>query len=112
MANKNKPVSANEAAAGETAEEAHGLRTGVVGTVRSPAGAPIPGAVIVARSLDTPTKAIPEIAIVTNENGSFAWPLRPGRYELAPMLDGRRGDFRPVAVAPKSVTRLDLVFDR
>ncbi|MCT8971881.1 carboxypeptidase-like regulatory domain-containing protein [Microbaculum marinisediminis] len=112
MANKNKPVSASEAGAGETGKEEPGLRTGVVGTVRSPDGEPVSGAVIVARSLDTPTKAIPEIAIVTNEHGSFAWPLRPGRYELAPMLDGRRGDFLPVTVAPKSVTRLDLVFAR
>jgi hypothetical protein len=67
---------------------------------------------IAARSLDEPAKAIPEIAILTNEQGSYAWPLRPGRYELTPMLDGKRGTPEQVVVEPDKVTRLDLSMTR
>lgn len=107
MSNGDKTLSSDE-----TGETVPGLRTGASGIVRGPGGQPVVGAMIVARSLDVPARPIPEIAILTNEQGSYAWPLRPGRYELTPMLDGKRGVPEEVSVEAGGVTRRDLTMPR
>jgi hypothetical protein len=107
MSNGDKPLSSED-----TGETVPGPRTGATGILRGPGGQPVAGAMIVARSLDEPAKPIPEIAIITNDQGSYAWPLRPGRYELTPMLDGSRGAPEEVSVEAGSMARRDLTMPR
>ena len=107
MSDPDRPVSSDQA---QTVQPQ--ARTGVAGTVRSPDGDTVSGAMIVARSLDSPTKPIPEIAILSNAQGKYLWPLKAGRYELTPVQDGRRGRPETVSVTSGAVTRLDLTLAR
>lgn len=70
------------------------ISEGVVGRLLRPQGRPVAGAVISATSLDRPSKPVPDIAILTDAEGVFAWPLRVGTYRLAAVTDGR-----PIATA-------------
>lgn len=60
----------------------------VEGTVTGPDGRPVAGAVVTPRSLDTPSRAIPEIAVLTNDQGMYRWTLLPGSYELTVNAEG------------------------
>ena len=84
------------------------ISEGVVGRLLQSGDRPIANAVIAAKSLDRPAKAIPDIAIMTNAAGRFQWPLRPGAYQLAAMLDGRQVATATVTVEPGQVTTIDL----
>jgi hypothetical protein len=81
---------------------------GVAGLVLGAAGRPLVGVVVTARSLDHPARAIPEIAIVTGADGRYAWPLRPGRYEIGVSVRGHRPAALAVVVQPGRVTPADL----
>lgn len=59
------------------------VATAVYGIVRTPDGQPAVGVVVSATSLDEPARAIPELAVVTDDQGTYEWPLRPGRYRLS-----------------------------
>lgn len=51
---------------------------------------PVAGAMV---SVIEATAPVPEIALVTDEDGRFALGVRPGTYRLqANAVDGRRGD--------------------
>jgi hypothetical protein len=52
------------------------------GTVRTPDGKPVANALVAATSNDDPPAPVPELAIVTDDEGRYEWPLRPGRYRL------------------------------
>lgn len=107
MADGDQPVSSNGAVASRPA-----MRVGVTGTVRGADGKPAAGVLVVARSLDAPSKPIPEIAVFSDSTGAYAWPLRPGRYELTPMFDGRAGVAGVVTVVNDHVVTLDLAVPR
>jgi hypothetical protein len=68
----------------------------VEGTVADAAGRPVQGALVVPRPADDRTPAVPEIAVHTDSDGRFSWPLPPGAYELVAQLGERRS--APVAV--------------
>jgi len=68
--------------------------------------------VVFARSLDEPGKPIPEIAIVTDAEGGFHWPLKPGLYELTPMLDGHKGSPGEVTVPESGLGTIELTLSR
>jgi hypothetical protein len=94
----------------EGAEPATGaLREGVAGRVTHADGTPAPEITIGVRSLDVPSPSIPEIGIFTDPDGRYAWPLRPGAYELWPVSD----DFAAVPgradVRAGELSRLDFV---
>lgn len=55
----------------------------VHGVLRSYDGRAVPDVMITATSLDDPARAVPEIAVMTNADGRFEWPLTPGRYRLS-----------------------------
>jgi hypothetical protein len=76
------------------------IAEGVAGLVTNAAGRPVAGALIAVTSMDAPGQPIPDIAILTDAAGRFVWPLRPGRYRVAAVLDGRE-----IAVATASVER-------
>ncbi|RAM52450.1 MAG: hypothetical protein C6Y22_05425 [Hapalosiphonaceae cyanobacterium JJU2] len=62
---------------------------GVTGLVTTRDGNPIVNAWIQAKSVDEPSKPIPEIAIITNEAGEYKWPLLPGKYEISVFIDNK-----------------------
>ncbi|MFO1118824.1 MAG: carboxypeptidase-like regulatory domain-containing protein [Rhodospirillales bacterium] len=84
------------------------LSEGVAGRLLRPGDRPLAGAVIAARSLDRPARSIPEIAITTNDDGRFQWPLRPGTYRLTAMLDGREVATVTVTVEPGRLTNIEM----
>lgn len=84
------------------------LSEGVAGRLLRPGERPVAGAVIAARSLDRPARPIPEIAITTNDDGRFQWPLRPGTYRLTAMLDGREVATVTVTVEPGRLTNVEM----
>lgn len=61
-----------------------------------------------ATSLDRPSKPVPDIAILTDAEGVFSWPLRAGTYRLAAVTDGRPIATAVVTVEAGEVTRVDL----
>jgi hypothetical protein len=85
------------------------LQEGVEGRVTRPDGEPIVGAFVQARSLDDPAPPIPEIAIVTDEDGRYAWPLEPGRYQISVSSDGYRSARKSVSFRAGEVKTLDFV---
>lgn len=59
------------------------------GTVRTTDGNPVANANITVASTDDPPKAIPEIAVLTDANGRYEWPLTPGRYRISVTVDNK-----------------------
>src|SRR5687767_12949991 len=72
-------VSGSPGTAGEPGPSVQGTLSGRVTGV---GGAPVVGAVVQPRSLDTPPRAIPEMLVATDQSGSYRWSLQPGRYEI------------------------------
>lgn len=54
----------------------------VHGTVRAADGSPVVEVMVTASSLEVPPRAVPELAVLTDETGAYEWPLAPGRYRL------------------------------
>lgn len=77
---------AKKAGPGETPVSAeHGERTvpgALHGAVRSAAGKPVVGVLVAATSMDDPPRPVPEVAVITDGDGGYEWPLAPGRYRL------------------------------
>jgi hypothetical protein len=85
---------------------------GVEGRITDTQGRPVAGALVVPKSLDEPSPPIPEIAIVSDEQGRYAWRLPPGRYEISVSASGYRGAVKEAVVRAGQVTRLDFVLER
>lgn len=85
---------------------------GVEGRITDTQGRPIAGALVVPKSLDEPSPPIPEIAIVSDEQGRYAWRLPPGRYQISVSAEGYRGAVKEAVVGAGQVTRLDFVLER
>jgi hypothetical protein len=98
--------------AGDDGSSVRSLAEGVNGQIRDGAGAAVAGAMIVPRSLDADGPPIPEVAILSDADGRYAWPLRPGRYEISVVIDGEKRLSRPVAVKPGETATLDFVLQR
>jgi hypothetical protein len=81
---------------------------GIAGRLVTASGHPVAGARITAQSLDPTGGPIPEIAILSDAEGRFAWPLRPGRYRLAALIDGREVAAATAIVEPHRVSTLEL----
>jgi hypothetical protein len=68
------------------------------------------GVVVLAQSLDKPSPAIPDIAITTDAAGRYLWLLRPGKYELTFLLNGKKLATRRVTVSAEGTPQsLDVV---
>jgi hypothetical protein len=81
--------------------------------VRAASGKPVSGVVVLAKSLDKPSPAIPDIAITTNAAGRYLWLLRPGNYELTFLLNGKKLATRRVTVsAQRTPQSLDVVTEQ
>ena len=92
-------------------ERKAGIRQGVQGRITAADGKPVSGAMVVPLSLDADGPPIPEIAILSDADGRYTWPLRPGRYQLTVTTpeseDVARGE---VEVVEGQVSELDLEF--
>jgi Carboxypeptidase regulatory-like domain len=104
MRNPDQPVGSGSAGEKGPAR----IAEGVVGRLVAPSGDPVAGARITARSLDRPAGPVPEIAILSDADGRFAWPLRPGRYRLTAMVAGGEIAAATAVVEPGRVTTLEL----
>ncbi len=93
-------------------EDTAPLAEGVAGRVSQPGGPAVAGAVITATSLDHPARPIPEIAILTDDDGRFEWPLRPGSYRLAALLGGREIATATATVHARRVTTIEMIGGR
>ena len=98
-------------ASGQSVSGQGGLHTeigqGVKGRVMSLTSSPVRNTLIKAKSLDIPAQAVPEIAILTDDDGYYLWPLRPGDYEIKVVIDQNEAASERVTVRPREITRLD-----
>ena len=85
---------------------------GVAGRITNDKGNAIEGARVAAASLDPNGPAIPEIAIVSDEDGRYEWALRAGRYKLTVVADGYERASKDVVVSGGKVATLDFVLSR
>lgn len=91
---------------------AAGVTEGVKGRVTAADGRPIADALVVPKSLDEPTKAIPEMAVITNEDGRYQWRLFPGDYMISVSAEGYQAASKKVTVEPKKAVILDFDLER
>ena len=103
-------VSSDAQSAG-TPQDTAGRGEGVAGLVTA-AGQPAEGLMVQAASLDEPSQPIPEIAVLTGEDGRYAWPLPPGRYRLSVSLDGFQPASGSVTVEAGRRATLNLALER
>jgi hypothetical protein len=92
----------------DAAVAGQGISQGVEGRVTASGQKPLAGVSVQPRSLDEPATAIPELAVVSMDDGQYEWSLRPGEYEIAFALEGYQPATRRVTVRPRQVTRLDV----
>lgn len=94
----NRPISSDDPAApgrpGDTA-------TVLTGKVVDEQGKPVEGAIVTPSSRDKPPRPIPEIAVMTDAQGSFTWHLPgPGNYDITVIKEGYRQVTLPVMAGP------------
>jgi hypothetical protein len=78
---------------------------GVAGVVRDSTGRPVSGVMIDARA-EGGSPPVPELAILSDRQGRFMWPLQPGTYRLQA---GAAGTGVTVIVRPGAVVSVDLI---
>lgn len=72
-------------------------------------GTPLNGTLIEAKSLDRPTRMIPEIAILSDDSGNYRWPLPPGRYIMTARLDHYWSQSKSVVVETEKAATVNFV---
>jgi hypothetical protein len=85
------------------------LTEGTAGRITNKDGNPVEGAAVLAAALDSSGPPIPELAIVSDANGRYEWPLRAGHYELTVVAEGYQRVSKKVAVSAGQVATLDFV---
>ena len=98
------PLSSDDAAGGSATTQARG----VDGMVSDQQGNPVTGALVTPTSLDTPSKAIPEVAVFTNAEGRFGWVLPAGRYRITVKADGYQEASAETEVPENGTATVDL----
>lgn len=88
------------------------FRQGLSGRVLDEAGKPVRGALVVPRALQATGPPIPELAILSDESGHYAWPLPPGSYEVVVSAEGHATAQRRGSVVKGAVATLDVVLPR
>lgn len=87
-------------------------REGLAGRIVAKDGSPIEGAMIVPRSLHAHGPPIPEMAVLSDADGRYAWPLPAGAYEVSIFADGYQNAVQRADVAANVVGTLDIVLKR
>ena len=88
------------------------LKEGVVGRVTVFEGYPVEGAFIQARSLGASGPPVPDIAILSDSQGRYSWPLLTGVYELSASAEGYETATGRVTVKPGQVVTLNFSLKR
>lgn len=91
----------------DVAADTGAIREGVSGNIVAEDGSPLGGAFVVPVALDEEPPPIPEIAILSESNGRYTWPLRPGNYEIVVTLEGYRRATERVTVSAGEVAVLN-----
>jgi hypothetical protein len=85
---------------------------GIAGKITDSDGRPVAGASVQPESLDEPSTPIPEIAIVSESDGRYAWRLAPGTYEISVSAEGYRGIAKKATVKAGQQVTLDFKLKR
>lgn len=85
---------------------------GVVGRITNEDGSAVEGASVLAAPLEPGGPATPEMAVVSDAEGRYQWPLRAGRYEITVVVDGYQRVSKNVAVKASENATLDFVLSR
>jgi len=83
------------------------IQEGVVGRVTTSDDRSVKGAFIQPKSLDYPRQPIPEISILSDGDGRYAWPLFPGKYEISVSVEGCQRVVKHVVVETGQVVKVD-----
>jgi hypothetical protein len=86
-------------------------RGSVEGRVTDTRGEAVAGARVDAASLDTPAKAVPELAVLTGPDGEYEWSLQAGRYDLTVVADGFRPASKEIGIEPGVAAELDFTVE-
>jgi hypothetical protein len=86
-----------------------GQLQGLRGTITGPNGRRIAGALVTPQSVDVPAKAVPELAVLSDDDGRYEWTLDPGKYEITVSADGYQTQTKNVTVEPGDAAPLDFV---
>ncbi len=89
-------------------QAAPGAGSGARGTVTDSAGAPVAGVLVTPQSTDTPPQAVPEVAVMTDDQGRYQWSLAPGAYTLTFTAEGYAPATEAVVVGPAVPVTLDV----
>jgi outer membrane lipoprotein-sorting protein len=81
-------------------------QAGIEGRVTAGDGKPISGVFVQAESLDEPAQRIPEMAITTDDDGHYLWPLSPGRYRISVSAEGYQPATQTATVEAGRLTTL------
>lgn len=81
-------------------------QAGIEGRVTAADGTPVAGVFVQAESLDEPAQRIPEMAITTNDDGHYLWPLSPGRYRITVSAEGHEPASQTATVESGRLTEL------
>jgi hypothetical protein len=92
-------------------EQRRGITEGVIGQVKARDGEAVVGAMIMPTPLSTVAPPVPEIAIITDKDGRYEWPLPPGPYQITVLIDGFRKQAKKVEIMPSQVSTLDFTLD-
>ena len=96
----------------KSGEPATGITEGVKGRVTASDGRPIADALVEPKSLDEPGRAIPEMAVMTDENGRYEWRLFPGDYLISVSAEGYQAASKKVTVEAQQAATLDFKLER
>jgi hypothetical protein len=97
---------------GDAAIDLQQPREGLTGRIVANDGSPLEGALIVPRSLQAHGPPIPEMAIMSDADGRYVWPLPAGAYEVSVFADGYQDAVQRAEVAADVVVTLDIVLKR
>ncbi|WP_420121356.1 carboxypeptidase-like regulatory domain-containing protein [Nakamurella sp.] len=84
----------------------------VDGAVTDQDGRPVTGALVTPTSLDTPSTAIPEVAVFTDDQGRYSWVLPMGRYRLTVTANGYQQRSVEISVPETGSATADLQLPR
>lgn len=88
------------------------ISEGLTGKVTTRNGQVVIGAMIIPTPLTMATPPIPDIAITTDTNGRYEWPLKPGPYQITAFSDGFRKHTRNIEIKANQVSTLDFFLDK
>ncbi len=83
---------------------------GVTGKITTTDGTPVNDALVSPLSLSG--GIVPEIAILSKEDGTYEWPLKQGKYEITVTAQGFNPQTKQINVTSQGVFVLDFVLNK